>query len=88
MPKDYFNPPVAAATGQNHKISPQALMFERLISELQSTLEEEVFFDDSDWPDGFDWMGEAEAVWEGLAEALSGCRRRNVIVARCHVKFV
>lgn len=68
MPKDYFNTPVAAATGQNHKISPQALMFERLIGELQSTLEEEVFFDDTDWPDGFDWMGEAEAVWEGLAE--------------------
>jgi len=68
MPKDYFNPSVAAATGQNHKISPQALMFERLISDVQSTFEEEVFFADSDWPNGFDWMCEAEAVWEDLSE--------------------
>ena len=68
MPKDYFNPPVAAATEQNHIISPQALMFERLVGDMQSALDEEVFFDDSDWPCGFDWGGEAEAVWQGLAE--------------------
>ena len=68
MPKDYFNDPIEKETGQSFKASPQALMFERLVSELQATLEEEVFFDDSDWPHGFDWSNEADAVWEGLAE--------------------
>ncbi|WP_435988268.1 hypothetical protein [Sulfitobacter sp. SH24] len=68
MPKDYFNDHIERATGETSKASPQSLMFERLISNLQSTLEEEVFFDDSDWPSGFDWHHEADAVWEGLAE--------------------
>ena len=68
MPKDYFNDPIERATGENFAPSPQSLMFERLVSNLQSTLDEEVFFDDSDWADGFDWDSEAEAVWAGLAE--------------------
>ena len=68
MPKDYFNDPIERATGQSFAASPQSLMFERLVSNLQSTLDEEVFFDDSDWADGFDWRSEAEAVWAGLAE--------------------
>jgi hypothetical protein len=68
MPKDYFNDPIERATGQSFAASPQSLMFERLVSNLQSTLDEEVFFDDSDWPGGFDWRSEAEAVWAGLAE--------------------
>ncbi len=68
MPKDYFNDPIERATGQNLSASPQSLMFEHLVSNMQSTLDEEVFFDDTDWPDGFDWHCESEAVWEGLAE--------------------
>ena len=68
MPKDYFNDPIERATGESFAASPQSLMFERLVSNLQSTLDEEAFFDDSDWPGGFDWRSEAEAVWEGLAE--------------------
>ena len=68
MPKDYFNDPAAQTTGRIFPASPQALMFERLVSEMQSTLDEDVFFDDSDWPHGFDWANEAEAVWDGLAE--------------------
>ena len=68
MPKDYFNDPIERATGESLKASPQSLMFERLVSNLQSTLDEEVFFDDSDWAGGFDWSNEADAVWEGLAE--------------------
>jgi hypothetical protein len=43
-------------------------MFERLVDDMQSTLQEEVWFDDSDWPNGFDWHGEVDAIWEGLAE--------------------
>ena len=68
MPKDYFNDPIERATGETSKASPHSLMFERLVSNLQSTLEEEVFFDDSDWPGGFDWHHEGDAVWQGLAE--------------------
>ena len=68
MPKDYFNDPIERATGETSKASPHSLMFERLVSNLQSTLEEEVFFDDSDWPGGFDWRSETDAVWQGLAE--------------------
>ncbi|WP_448329765.1 hypothetical protein [Sulfitobacter sp. M13] len=68
MPKDYFNDPIDQATGQNFAVSPQSLMFERLVSNMQSTLDEEVFFDDTDWPDGFDWHCESHTVWEGLAE--------------------
>ena len=68
MPKDYFNDPIERATGESFATSPHSLMFERLVSNLQSTLDEEVFFDDSDWPEGFDWRSEAEAVWAGLAE--------------------
>ncbi|WP_340245615.1 hypothetical protein [Sulfitobacter pontiacus] len=68
MPKDYFNDPIDQATGQNFAASPQSLMFERLVSNMQSTLDEEVFFDDTDWPDGFAWGSETDAVWEGLAE--------------------
>ena len=68
MLNDYFNDPIDQATGQNFGASPQSLMFERLVSNMQSTLDEEVFFDDTDWPDGFDWGSETDAVWEGLAE--------------------
>jgi|TARA_R110002020_G_scaffold327005_2_gene542636 hypothetical protein len=68
MPKDYFNDPIDQATGQNFAASPQSLMFERLVSNMQSTLDEEVFFDDTDWPEGFDWGNDRDAVWEGLAE--------------------
>ncbi len=55
-------------------------MFERLVSDVQSTLQEEVWFDDSDWPNGFDWHNEVDAVWEGLAEdsfLLAKFRTRN-----------
>ncbi|KZZ25512.1 hypothetical protein A3753_30925 [Sulfitobacter sp. HI0082] len=76
MPKDYFNDPIERATGQNSAASPQSLMFERLISNLQSTLDEEVFFDDSDWAGGFDWGNETDAVWEGLAEDATMRMRR------------
>lgn len=68
MLNDYFNHPIDQATGQNFAASPQSLMFERLVSNMQSTLDEEVFFDDTDWPDGFAWGSETDAVWEGLAE--------------------
>jgi len=68
MLNDYFNDPIDQATGQNSGASPQSLMFERLVSNMQSTLDEEVFFDDTDWPDGFAWGSETDAVWEGLAE--------------------
>ncbi len=68
MPKDDFNSPIAPRTGANVSTSPHTLMFERLVSEMQSTLEEEVWFDATDWPGGFDWSNEADAVWEGLAE--------------------
>ena len=68
MPKDYFNDTIDQATGQNFAASPQSLMFEHLVSNMQSTLDEEVFFDDTDWPDGFDWHCETDNVWEGLAE--------------------
>ncbi|WP_353628437.1 hypothetical protein ABM428_15770 (plasmid) [Sulfitobacter sp. TCYB15] len=68
MLNDYFNDPIDQATGQNFGVSPQSLMFERLVSNMQSTLDEEVFFDDTDWPDGFAWGSETDAVWEGLAE--------------------
>lgn len=68
MLNDYFNDPIDQATGQNFAASPQSLMFERLVSNMQSTLDEEVFFDDTDWPDGFAWGSETVAVWEGLAE--------------------
>ena len=68
MLNDYFNDPIDQATGQNFGASPQSLMFERLVSNMQSTLDEEVFFDDTDWPDGFAWGSETDAVWEGLAE--------------------
>jgi len=68
MLNDYFNDPIDQATGQNFGVSPQSLMFERLVSNMQSTLDEEVFFDDTDWPDGFAWDSETDAVWEGLAE--------------------
>ncbi|KAJ29156.1 hypothetical protein [Sulfitobacter pontiacus] len=68
MLNDYFNDPIDQATGQNSGASPQSLMFERLVSNMQSTLDEEVFFDDSDWPEGFDWCNDRDAVWEGLAE--------------------
>ena len=52
MLNDYFNDPIDQATGQNFEVSPQSLMFERLVSNMQSTLDEEVFFDDTDWPQG------------------------------------
>ena len=68
MLNDYFNDPIDQATGQNYGASPQSIMFERLVSNMQSTLDEEVFFDDSDWPEGFDWGNDRDAVWEGLAE--------------------
>ena len=68
MPKDYFNDTIDQATGQNFAASPQSLMFEHLVSNMQSTLDEEVFFDDTDWPDGFDWQCETDNVWEGLAK--------------------
>ena len=68
MPKDYFNDPIDQATGQNFAASPQSLMFERLVSNMESTLDEDVFFDDTDWPEGFDWGNDRDAVWEGLAE--------------------
>lgn len=68
MPKDDFNSPFTPRTDANAFASPHALMFERLVSDMQSTLEEEIWFDDSDWPDGFNWHNEADAVWEGLAE--------------------
>ena len=68
MLNDYFNDPIDQATGQNSGASPQSLMFERLVSNMQSTLDEEVFFDDTEWPDGFAWGSETDAVWEGLAE--------------------
>ena len=68
MLNDYFNDPIDQATGQNSGASPQSLMFERLVSNMQSTLDEEVFFDDTDWPDGFAWGSETDAVWKGLAE--------------------
>ncbi|WP_340245988.1 hypothetical protein [Sulfitobacter pontiacus] len=68
MPKDYFNDAIERVTGQNFSASPQSLMFEHLVSNMQSTLDEEVFFDDTDWPDGFDWQCETDNVWEGLAE--------------------
>ena len=81
MPKDYFNDPIERATGESFATSPHSLMFERLVSNLQSTLEEEVFFDDSDWPGGFDWRSETDAVWQGLAEdaTLLACRAAGVI---------
>jgi hypothetical protein len=68
MLNDYFNDPIDEATGQNFSASPQSLMFEHLVSNMQSTLDEEVFFDDSDWTEGFDWGNDKDAVWEGLAE--------------------
>lgn len=68
MPKDDFNSPYLPGTGANAAKSPHALMFDRLVSDMQSTLEEEIWFDDADWPDGFDWHSETDAVWEGLAE--------------------
>lgn len=68
MPKDDFNSPFMSGTGENAATSPHALMFERLVGDMQSTLDEEVWFDDADWPDGFDWHDNADAVWEGLAE--------------------
>jgi hypothetical protein len=55
-------------------------MFERLVSEIQSSLAAEVWFDDSDWPNGFDWQNDADAVWECLqddAQRLSGWRARD-----------
>jgi len=68
MLNGYFNDPIDQATGQNFAASPQSLMFARLVSNMQSTLDEEVFFDDTDWPDGFACGSETDAVWDGLAE--------------------
>ncbi|MGJ8547517.1 MAG: hypothetical protein ACSHWZ_18875 [Sulfitobacter sp.] len=71
MSKHYFNGLFAPATGETSPQSPAALMFERLVGDMQSTLQEEVWFDDSDWPGGFDWQCSVDAVWEGLAEDAS-----------------
>lgn len=60
--------------------TPAVRMFERLVSEIQSSLAAEVWFDDSDWPNGFDWQNDADAVWECLqddAQRLSGWRARD-----------
>lgn len=71
MSKNYFNGLFEPTTGETSPRSPAVLMFERLVGDMQSTLQEEVWFDDCDWPDGYDWQGDVEAVWEGLAEDAS-----------------
>jgi len=68
MSKFHINSLLQPATGETCPRSPAVLMFERLISDMQSTLQEEVWFDASDWPNGFDWDGGVDAVWECLAE--------------------
>ena len=68
MSKFHINSLLQPATGETCPRSPAVLMFERLVGDMQSTLQEEVWFDASDWPNGFDWHGEVDAFWEGLAE--------------------
>ncbi len=42
--------------------------FADIVSSLHSSLEEEVWFDDSDWDPAFDWTEDADAVWHAIAE--------------------
>lgn len=43
-------------------------LFADIVSNLQSSLEEEVWFDDSDFDPAFDWTENADAVWHAIAE--------------------
>ena len=42
--------------------------FVDIVANLQSSLEEEVWFDDTDYDPAFDWTADADAVWHALAE--------------------
>ena len=68
MSKFHINSLLQPTTGETCPRSPAVLMFERLVGDMHSTLQEKVWFDPSDWPNGFDWHGEVDAIWEGLAE--------------------
>lgn len=54
--------------------------FADIVCNLQSSLEEEVWFDDSDFDPAFDWAEDADAVWQAIAEdadELTALRPRN-----------
>jgi len=68
MSKFHINSLLQPTTGETCPRSLAVLMFERLVGDMQSTLQEEVWFDDSDWPNSFDWHGEVDAIWDELAE--------------------
>ena len=42
--------------------------FSDIVSNLYSSLEEEVWFDDTDYDPAFDWAADADAVWHAIAE--------------------
>jgi|GEM_PF-1151043 len=42
--------------------------FADIVSNLYSSLEEEVWFDDTDYDPAFDWTEDADAVWHAIAE--------------------
>lgn len=68
MSNFHINHSAPRGEGRSSHSSPTVLMFEQFVCNLRATVEEEIWFDDSDWPDGFDWRVNAGAVWEGLAE--------------------
>lgn len=68
MSEYHINHLAPRGEGRSSHSSPTVLMFEQFVCNLRATVEEEIWFDDSDWPDGFDWRVNAGAVWEGLAE--------------------
>ncbi|WP_281966966.1 hypothetical protein [Roseovarius nanhaiticus] len=54
--------------------------FADIVCNLQSSLDEEVWFDDSDWDPAFNWGEDADAVWQAIAEdadELTALRPRN-----------
>lgn len=42
--------------------------FADIVANMQYSLEEEVWFDDTDYDPAFDWTADADAVWHAIAE--------------------
>jgi len=68
MSNIYTTTPRLALKAASKPTSVFGTRFSDIVSNLYSSLEEEIWFDDTDYDPAFDWAGDADAVWHAIAE--------------------